>query len=870
MAATSFIAAALRRRACGIHGDARRAPIIGRIFAERSLRSLSSAPPEKEACEISEGSLRDRIFRLRLPKRSTTAVLERWVGDGGTVTASQLRRIAVELRRAQRYKHALELSEWMITHHGHELLPKDYAVRLGLISSVFGISSAEEFFENLPLKAKNCETFTALLHAYASAKLVEKAESLFEDMKEAGSPPSTLTFNEMMTLYISVGQAEKVPLVVEQLKNSGESADLFTYNLWISGLASSMDFDAVRRVLHEMSALPNADDDTKKYVKLSEIYISAVCPTNLITSLGEAEKMQKKKMITYDFLLILHASLGNKEKINEIWKSLKMTMTKNIAEETYTCALSVFVFLDNFKDAGDIVDEWMKEQGLEHVCGACERLFHAILKADLESIAEKFRQLLSEKNINVVYVPEKVYVIGDRCILLVPLLCRMPMRYKLSMSFIVQILTWMGSKGSFEIIPSDHAQTLELIAEAHGLREAEAYYARILHSNSQFLASSLALLRCYVKERRVLKAESLWLYVQRMGLSTPHPFNDMMKLYMTAGHHEKVLSIIQKMKHGMIPLDVVSYNIWINASSEINQLVHVEQVFREMVGDRTVVVGWSTYSVLANIYIKHGQKRKAFAALKDAEGRLSTRNRLGYFFLITLYAARNDLDAVKRLWEASKKVPGRITSANYMCIILCLIKLGDIAEAEKAFRKWESECRKYDIRVPNVLLGAYVRRGWMKKAESLHLHTLARGGLPNYKTWEILMEGWIAKMQMDKAGKAMARGLSLLKSCASWRPSDEARMCIMEHYEELGDVDVAWKYVESLHRLDLMNLPLYKSFLRICVRAQRSASNVIKMAQVDGVELDEEALDLGLRSGNRPRLVGIETGSSQLIAEELV
>ncbi|CAA7395795.1 unnamed protein product [Spirodela intermedia] len=415
---------------------------------------------------------------------------------------------------------------------------------------------------------------------------------------------------------------------------------------------------------------------------------------------------------------------------------------------------------------------------------------------------------------------------------------RRAQRYKHAL----EILTWMESHGSFSVTPSDYAQKLELIAEAHGLQEAEAYYASI-HCDAPLDATSLSLLHYYVKERRMTEAEALMMKLKKMGLSTPQPFNDMMKLYMAVGQYEKVPLIIQEMKRDMIPLNVLSYNIWMNASNEISSVPSVEEVYMEMVNDSNVEVGWSTYSTLANIYTKHGLKTKAFAALKDAEDRLSMRNRLGFFFLITIYAALNDRNGVRRLWETSKKVAGRITSANYMCIILCLVKVGDIGEAEKVFLKWESECRKYDIRVPNVLLGAYVRKGWMDRAESLHSHTLAKGGQPNYKTWEILIEGWTASKQMDKAVDAMKKGFSLLRFCA-WRPSDEVRLCIMEHFEEQGDADEARRYIKALRRHRLMTLPLYKSYLRTCVRAQRSVPNALKMTRVDRVDLDQEALTL--------------------------
>ena len=275
------------------------------------------------------------------------------------------------------------MSEWMISHHEHELSGNDYAVRVDLISTVFGLSSAEEFFQGLPLEAKNTETYTALIHAYARAKLVENAEILFERMKEAGIQPSTLTFNEMMTLYISIGQSEKVPATVDQLKNSGQAADLFTYNLWISALASSMDTEAVRRVLQEISSLSHADDAMLMYVKLAEIYISMA-----------------QTMIAYDFLLILQASMGKKDKVDEIWKSVKMN-TQNISGGTYVSVLSSYLVRGYLKEAGEILDEWEKDTD------TYGRLYHAVLKSDLISAAKNFSQLLSERDIKLPDVPEK-------------------------------------------------------------------------------------------------------------------------------------------------------------------------------------------------------------------------------------------------------------------------------------------------------------------------------------------------------------------------------------------------------------------------------------------------------------------------------
>lgn len=336
--------------------------------------------------------------------------------------------------------------------------------------------------------------------------------------------------------------------------------------------------------------------------------------------------------------------------------------------------------------------------------------------------------------------------------------------------------------------------------------------------------------------------------LQRCGLPVdPHSFNEMMKLYVATCQYEKVCRVIDVMKCNNIPRNVLSYNIWMNACAKISGVVSVQSVFQEMLNDDKVEVGWSTYCTLANIFRMHGMNTEAHACLRKAETKLSSTGRLGYSFIMTCYAALNDNEGVVRLWEASKDVPGRIPTANYMSVILCLIKVGDISRAEWMFGSWETECRKHDVRVSNVLLGAYVRNGWIEKAERLHLHMLEKGARPNYKTWEILMEGYVRSRQMDKAVDAMKKGLSLLKGC-HWRPPVELVEAIAKHFEEKGNADGAYRYIKVLQRLNLTTLHLYRLLLRAYINAEVVPPNIPEMMARDKIAVDDETAQLIIRA----------------------
>ncbi|GAB4853234.1 hypothetical protein Ancab_017423 [Ancistrocladus abbreviatus] len=371
------------------------------------LKSLSSEAVSTEALDESAGSserkinnddLKSRIFRLRLPKKSATNVLQNWVNEGNRISISDLRHISKELRKSHRYKHALEVSEWMVSRDEFKLSDSDYAVRIDLMTKVFGIDAAERYFEGLPDDAKTNETYTALLHSYAGAKLTDKAEELYGRIRDSGLSFHVITYNEMMTLYMSVGQVEKVSSVVEELKRQKIAPDLFTYNLWVSSCAATLDIDGVRSILDQMIQDPSSNEDWARYRNLVNIYVTAGKLENSAHhSLVEAEKgITQREWITYDFLIMLHAGLGNKDRVDQIWKSLRMTGQK-MTSRNYMCILSSYLILGHMKEVGEVVGQWKQYTASVFDYSICDKLMDALAEAGLAETAETFRTLLRQK-----------------------------------------------------------------------------------------------------------------------------------------------------------------------------------------------------------------------------------------------------------------------------------------------------------------------------------------------------------------------------------------------------------------------------------------------------------------------------------------
>ncbi|CAI0447920.1 unnamed protein product [Linum tenue] len=404
----------------------------------------------------------------------------------------------------------------------------------------------------------------------------------------------------------------------------------------------------------------------------------------------------------------------------------------------------------------------------------------------------------------------------------------------------LEILEWMEIHSKNQMSVEDYANGLELTLRMRGITKAEEYFERLPSSASR-KAAFLPILCSYVRQRDAAKAEAFMVKMNELGLILDaHPFNEMMKLYVATSQHLKVQQVIEQMKQNQIPRNVLSYNLWMCACGEALEVNKAEMVYMEMVDDQTVEVGWSGLCTLANVYIKAGLVDKALVATKNAEKKLSPSKRRGYFFLMTMYSSLKNKEGVLRVWEASKAVGGgRISCADYICVLSCLVKLGAIVEAEGVFVEWESNCRNYDMRVANVLLGTYVRSGMMEKAESFHYHTIEKGGNPNYKTWEILIEGWVKTQKMDKAVSAMKKGLSRLKSC-HWRPSENILMPIAEYFEQQGNLEEANDYLRIIHHLGVSSLPLYKLLLRFHLQAQKPVPHILSMMEKDEIEMDDE------------------------------
>ncbi|KAK4407128.1 Pentatricopeptide repeat-containing protein, mitochondrial, partial [Sesamum angolense] len=271
-----------------------------------------------------------RLFALVYAKRSAVVALRKWKEEGHVVRKYELNRIVRELRKLKRYKHALEVCEWMRIQEDMKLVPGDYAVHLDLVAKIRGLNSAEKFFEDLPEKMRDPATCSALLHTYVQHKESDKAEALMEKMSECE--------------------------IVKKLKTT-TTPDAVTYNLLLAVCASQNIIETAEKVFLEQRQA-KIEPDWMTYSTLTSIYIKNSLREKAESALKEMEKRVSRKVrVAYASLISLHTGLENKSEVCRIWKKMKSTYRK-LNDVEYTCMITSLLKLEELEEAKKLYDEW--------------------------------------------------------------------------------------------------------------------------------------------------------------------------------------------------------------------------------------------------------------------------------------------------------------------------------------------------------------------------------------------------------------------------------------------------------------------------------------------------------------------------------
>ncbi|KAF5746576.1 hypothetical protein HS088_TW06G00747 [Tripterygium wilfordii] len=355
---------------------------------------------------------------------------------------------------------------------------------------------------------------------------------------------------------------------------------------------------------------------------------------------------------------------------------------------------------------------------------------------------------------------------------------------------------------------SDQAIHLDLVAKAQGIDAAESYFIDLPETSKNHLTYG-ALFNCYCKELMTEKAEALMEKMKELnlGLTSMH-YNSLMTLYTKIDQPEKIPAIIQEMRSEYVMPD--------------------------------------SYTNLASIYADASLFEKAENALKELEKKNAHQDLSVYQFLITLYGCTGNLLEVYRIWRSLRLAFRKTSNISYLNMIQALVNLKDLPGAEKCFREWESGCSTYDIRIANVLIGAYAQKGFLEKAEEMKERARRRGAKSNAKTWELFLDYHLKdgnfKLAVDCIANAISTGRG---NGGKWVPSLGVIKTMMTHFEQEKDVDGAEGFLEILKKaVENLDAEVFESLIRTYAAAGRTSTMMHRRLKTEKVEVNEASKKL--------------------------
>lgn len=405
--------------------------------------------------------------------------------------------------------------------------------------------------------------------------------------------------------------------------------------------------------------------------------------------------------------------------------------------------------------------------------------------------------------------------------------------------FALQGYEWMTNRAEkYRVTAADAAIHLDLISKVHGISKAEEYFLSIPESlRMKELYGSL--LNAYAHFGMKEKAESVFDEIRNCGYAdrNPRPYNVMMTLYMKCKEHDKVESMILEMDSRRI-LDVYSYNIWLTSRGYEGSAKKMEQVFEKMKRDPNVAPNWSTYSVMASMFIKIGELEKGKDCLRKMESGIKGQDRTAYHYLISLYGNVGNREGIHNVWNAYKSSFPYIPNMGFHLVISALLRLDDIEGAESAFQEWLSAKTHHDSRIANHLLKWYLRNGFLEKVECVFAVMVGAGRKPSSKTLAILAQVHIKKRRVLEALSCL-RDAASAEGSSGWRPSYAIITSFIQLCEEEDDAKSKEELIEVLSKAGCFEYEDYVSYL---AKQNGLGSDEKTDGEKDGDEMSDNAM----------------------------
>ncbi|KAE8651173.1 hypothetical protein Csa_001132 [Cucumis sativus] len=286
---------------------------------------------------------------------SVSSALDKWVSEGNELSWDDISSTMMSLRRRRMFGKALQFSEWLEASGQLEFNENDYASRLDLIAKVQGLHKAESYIAKIPKSFQGEVVHRALLANYVVANNVEKAEEVFNKIKDLEFPMSIFAYNQMLVLYKKIDR-RKIADVLLLMEKENIKPCPFTYKILIDGKGLSNDISGMEQVVDSMKA-EGIELDVSTLSLLAKHYVSCGLKVKAKAILKEIEETNSNgPQWLCRILLPFYGKLQMEDEVRRLWEICEA----NPHIEECMAAIVAWGQLKNVQEAEKIFDRVVK------------------------------------------------------------------------------------------------------------------------------------------------------------------------------------------------------------------------------------------------------------------------------------------------------------------------------------------------------------------------------------------------------------------------------------------------------------------------------------------------------------------------------
>ncbi|KAL3637139.1 hypothetical protein CASFOL_019438 [Castilleja foliolosa] len=391
----------------------------------------------------------------------------------------------------------------------------------------------------------------------------------------------------------------------------------------------------------------------------------------------------------------------------------------------------------------------------------------------------------------------------------------------------LELSKWIESKKCLELVESNYASHVDLIAKLHGIYKAEDYIKKIPESLRGELVYRTLLANC-VSAANVKKSEELFNKMKNLGFPVScFSCNQLLLLYKRTDKR-KIPDVLSLMEKENIKPTVLTYQVLINVNGQSRDIPGMEQVVKKM-EDAGLELNTHIKASLARYYAANGLKDKAQSVLKEIEGDDINKNRWACQLLIPIYASLGMEHEVERIWKVCESSP-RLSEC--MSAINAWGQLNRIDNAESAFDLMMKKVKNPSTKYFNTLLKVYADHKMLAKGKELVRRMGESGCTLGPLTWDAIVRLYVGAGEVERADSILTKAIKQKQG----RPLFLTYRIIMEQYAARGDVHNTEKMLLMMRQSGYASKHRqYQTLLEAYVNAKAPVYGFIERMKADNL-----------------------------------